>query len=231
MRVIGLIGGMSWVSTGHYYQLVNADVARRLGGDHCARLVVWQTDFDEITRLQMAGNWDQAGQVLAGGARCLVAAGAELIGIGANTMHLVADQVAQAAEPARLVHIVDAVRDACTALGVRRLGLLGTSYTMESPALYPLTMAAASIEVLVPGAPDRAAIQRHTFDELIHDRVTDEARATFERASRDLIERGADAIVLACTEHGMVLHDGALSVPVLDSTVVHARALVDAALA
>lgn len=196
---------MSWVSTGHYYHLINADVAERCGGDHCARLVIWQDDFDEMVRWQRAGRWDAAGARLAGGARALVAAGAELI----------------------------VVRDARIARGISRVGLVGTSYTMESPDLYPPVMAAAGIEVVVPAEVMRARIQRHTFEELIKERVTEEGRATFAEAARELADRGAEAVVLACTEHGMVLRDGdGLSlVPVLDSTVLHARALVDASLA
>jgi aspartate racemase len=231
MKTIGLIGGMSWVSTVHYYQLINADVATRLGGDHCARLILWQQDFAIVTELQRAGRWHEAGEVLAVGAGVLRDGGAEVIGIGANTMHLVADQVSAAASPARLVHIVDVVRDECRRLGVRKLGLLGTAYTMESADLYPPTMTAAGIDVLVPHAEERAIVQRHTFEELIRGTVTDECRTNFSAICASLIARGADAVVLACTEHGMVLSHGDLSVPVLDSSVLHARALVDAALA
>jgi aspartate racemase len=231
VRTIGLVGGISWVSTSHYYQLINADVATRLGGDHCARLVLWQEDFDVITAHQRAGRWNEAGELLARGARALVASGAELIAIGANSMHLVADQVARAAEPVPLVHIVDVVRDECLRLGIESVGLLGTTYVMESPDLYPPRLAASGISVLVPDADDREAIQRHTFAELIRDVVTSDATARFTSAARTLISRGAQAIVLACTEHGMVLHDGDLEVPVIDSTIAHARALVDAALA
>jgi aspartate racemase len=231
MKTIGLIGGMSWVSTAHYYQLINADVATRLGGDHCARLLLWQQDFAVVTELQRAGRWHEAGELLAEGACVLRDGGADVIGICANTMHLVADQVAAAASPATLVHIVEVVRDECRRLGVRKLGLFGTAYTMESPELFPPTMAAAGIDVLVPHADERALVQRHTFEELIRDVVTDECRANFSAIGASLVARGADAVVLACTEHGMVLHDGDLSVPLLDSTVLHARALVDAALA
>jgi aspartate racemase len=232
MRVIGLLGGMSWVSTGHYYRSINLDVATRLGGEHCARLVLWQTDFDDITVLQRAGDWDAAGRILAGGGRSLVAAGAEVIGIGANTMHLVADPVRAAVAPAHLVHIVEVVRDECLARGIGKIGLFGTAYTMESPTLYPPTLAAAGIDVIVPDADDRAEIQRITFEELIKDEATDTARVTFHTAAARLLDKGAEAVVLACTEHGMLLVDGDLGdAAVLDSTALHARALVDAALA
>ena len=229
MRTIGLLGGMSWVSTGHYYSLINRDVGARLGGDHCAQMVVWQTDFDLITAQQRAGEWERAGELLAEGASALVRAGAEVIGIGANTMHLVADAVAAAIGGAELVHIVDVVRDECAARGVTTLGLLGTAYTMESPELFPPRLSAAGIEVAVPGAADREIVQRITFDELIHDVVTEAAVGHFRRIGAGLVDGGAQAVVLACTEQGAVLHDGDLDVPVLDSTVLHARALVDAA--
>jgi aspartate racemase len=219
------------VSTSHYYRLINADVAQRLGGDHCARMIMWQQDFALVTELQRAGRWHEAGELLAEGARTLRDGGADVIGIGANTMHLVADQVAAAAAPAKLVHIVDVVRDECRRHGVGKLGLLGTAYTMESPELYPPTLRVAGIEVLVPDADQRGTVQRHTFEELIRDVVTDECRADFRAIAESLVARGADAVVLACTEHGMVLHDGEITVPVLDSTVLHARAIVDAAVA
>lgn len=228
MRTIGLLGGMSWVSTAHYYELINRQVAERLGGDHCAPMVVWQTDFDEITGHQRAGDWDRAGQVLAVGAASLVGAGARVVGICANTMHLVAPAVQAALGDVPLVHIVDVVRDECRARGVSTLGLVGTAYTMESPELFPPRMAAAGIDVIVPAAADRAEVQRITFDELIHDRVTDESRATFRRIADQLINNGADAVVLACTEHGaMWTPDWP---PTMDSTVLHAAALVHAAL-
>jgi aspartate racemase len=231
VRTIGLLGGMSWVSTAHCYELINRDVVDRFGGDHCAPMVLWQADFDRITALQRAGEWGQAGELLADGAAVLVRAGAEVVGICANTMHLVADAVAGALGDGALVHIVDVVRDECLARGVTRLGLLGTAYTMESPDLYPARLAAAGIDVLVPDAPERDVVQRITFEELIHDVVTDSSRAEFRRIGAALVDSGAEAIVLACTEHGAMLGDADLDVPVLDSTVLHARALVDAAVA
>jgi len=221
---------MSWVSTEQYYRLINVEVGAVLGTEHCARLVLWQGDFADLAAMQRAGKWDQAGEYLAAGTRALVGAGAEVIAIGANTMHLVADAVSAAAGDAKLVHIVDAVRDACIAAGVTKLGLLGTQYTMESAELYPPRLAAAGIEVLVPSPTARLAIHHHTMDELTRDMVTDVARTTFRAACEELIARGAGAIALACTEHGMVLRDGDLAVPIFDSAVLHARAIVAAVL-
>lgn len=244
MRTIGLLGGMSWVSTSHYYDLINRDVANRLGGDHCASMVMWQTDFDVLTALQRAGEWERSGALLAEGAAALVRAGAEVVGIGANTMHLVADAVVDALGPVQLVHIVEVVRDECRSRGIERLGLLGTAYTMESPDLYPPRLHAAGIELIVPELAERSEVQRITFEELIHDVVDERSAATFRRIGQGLVERGAQGVVLACTEHGALLRDGDLvastqagdargagPAPVLDSTALHARALVDAALA
>lgn len=229
MRTIGLLGGMSWVSTAHYYELINSDVADRHGGEHCAPLVLWQTDFARITELQRAGDWGRAGELLCEGAAALVAGGAEVIGICANTMHLVADAVVTAIGDATLVHIVDTVAAESTARGIGTLGLLGTAYTMESTQLYPPRLAAAGIDVIAPPSLDRDEIQRITFDELVRDVVTQASIDRFRQIALDLIAAGADGIVLACTEHSALLQDGNVSVPVLDSTHLHARALVDAA--
>ncbi|MFN8050653.1 MAG: amino acid racemase [Acidimicrobiales bacterium] len=231
MRTIGLLGGMSWVSTEHYYRLINSDVAERLGGEHCAALTLWQSDFAHLAELQRTGRWDVAGDLLASGATSLVAAGAEVIAICANTMHLVADAVQDAIGERQLVHIVDVLRDECLRRGVGTLGLLGTAYTMESPDLFPPKLAAADIGVLTPDADDRALVQRITFEELVRDVVSDESRAAFRRIATSMIDAGADGIALACTEHGLLLGDGDLPVPVLDSAALHATAIVDAALA
>lgn len=224
-------GGMSWVSTEHYYRLINADVAARLGPEHCASLRLWQGDFAVLAELQRNGRWDAAGEILADGARALVSAGADLVAICANTMHLCAPQIAAASFPRPLVDIVEVVRDQCVYLGISCLGIFGTSYTMESPLLYPRPLADAGIKVIVPEAGQRTEIQRITYDELIADIVTDQARSTFLEISASMIERGAQGVALACTEHGLLVADGDLSVPVLDTTVLHARRIVDVALA
>jgi aspartate racemase len=236
MRTIGLLGGMSWVSTSHYYELLNRDVAHRLGDGHCAPLVIWQTDFDTIAAHQAAGEWELAGQVLADGATALLRAGAEVVGIGANTMHLVAGQLLEVLGDVPLVHVVDVVRDECLERGIRTLGVLGTSYTMESPDLYPPTLRAAGVEVLVPSPEERRELQRITYEELVRDIVSERSATTLRGIAQGLVAGGADGVVLACTEHGLLLRQGDLTVdggsdpvPVLDSTVLHARALVDAA--
>ena len=230
MRTIGLIGGLSWVSAEHYHRLINEAVQARLGGNHCARLVTWSEDFEMIATMQREGRWHESGGVLARGARVLVAAGADVVAIGANTMHLVADQVAAAAAPVPLLHIVDVVRAAAVESGVTCVGLLGTAYTMESTTLYPPRLAQAGIEVIVPDDEQRAEIQRITYDELTRGIVSDQARSMFRAIAAELVARGADAIVLGCTEHGLLLRARDLDVAVLDSTILHADALVRFAL-
>jgi aspartate racemase len=227
VRRIGLIGGLGWPSTEIYHRLINQDVGTRLGGNHCARLVMWSEDFELVAALQRAGDWDQAGAVMAQGARALQLAGADLLAICANTMHLVADRVRDEVD-LPLVHLIEVVADAAVAGGLTRLGLLGTSYTMTS-SLYPDVCGPRGLQVLVPGALDREAVHESIYAELTRGVVSARSRAVaFEAASR-LVDDGADAVVLGCTELALVLHPGDLPVPVLDGTALHCRAIVDAA--
>lgn len=229
MRRIGLIGGLAWPSTEVYHRLLNQDVARRLGGNHSARLVLWAEDFEHVAALQRAGAWQEAGDLLADGARALERAGAELLAICANTMHLVADRV-RAAVDIPLVHLVEVVADAATKGGLQRLGLLGTAYTMTS-SLYPDVCGPRGVEILVPGEEDRAAVHESIYSELTRGLVTAQARATAYEAAVRLVADGADGVVLGCTELALVLAPGDLDVPVLDTAALHCRAIVDAALA
>lgn len=222
---------MSWVSSVHYYRGINTEVSGRLGGDHCAEMVTWQTDFADIVACQRAGNWAAAGRTLAYGALRLRGAGAEVVAICANTMHLVADQVAAAAAPAELVDLVAAATEALVECSITTVGLLGTAYTMESATLFPPRLRTAGIEMIVPDALARGEIQRATFGDLTRGTVSDETRATFHAAIEGLVERGAEAILLACTEHALAVDAESWSLPVLDTTQIHIDAIVDAALA
>jgi aspartate racemase len=229
MRRIGLIGGLAWPSTEVYHRLLNEEVNRRLGGNHSARIVLWEDDFEHVAALQRAGRWEEAGDLLAAGAKALEAAGAELLAICANTMHLVADQV-RAAVDIPLVHLIEVVADAAQDAGLKRLGLLATGYTMTSP-LYPDVCTPRGIDVLVPGEEDRAAVHAAIYDELTRGIVSATSKAVVYEAALRLVEDGADAVVLGCTELALVLGPGDLAVPVVDTTALHCRALVDAALA
>jgi aspartate racemase len=228
MRRLGLIGGTSWESTAHYYRALNVGVRERLGGLHSADLLLRSVEFAEISRLQEEGAWEELGRRYAVAARHLRDSGAALIGILANTMHLVADEVAEASG-LPVVHIVDAAGEELQRLGVTTVGLIGTAYTMESE-LYPSRLAARGIDVLIPDAPDRAMIHRVIYDELTQGIVEDASRKLYLEAIDRLQAKGAEAVLLGCTEHAMLLGPDDGPVPLVDTTAMHVAALLDAAL-
>ncbi|MFF7989658.1 aspartate/glutamate racemase family protein [Kitasatospora xanthocidica] len=228
MKTLGLIGGMSWESTAEYYRLLNELTRDRLGGLHSARLVLHSVDFADIERLQTAGRWEEAGEVLAGAARSLEAAGAELLLICTNTMHKVADQVA-AAVSVPLLHLADATADAVRAAGLRRVGLLGTAFTMEQD-FYRGRLAAGGLDVLVPGTDSRALVHRVIYQELCLGVVREESRAAYRRVIADLVAAGAEGIVLGCTEIELLVRQEDSPVPLFPTARLHAEAAVAAAL-
>ena len=203
MRRIGLLGGTSWESTAHYYAALNRGAARRLGGFHSADLVLRSVDFAEIEALQTSGDWEALGARYAAEARALRDAGAEVIGILANTMHLVHDDVVRGSG-LPVPHIVDAVATAAVAAGVERLALLGTRYTMES-SLYPDRLRPHGLTSLAPSGDDAAETHRVIYDELVHGVVRDESRAALQAVVGRLVDAGAQAVVLGCTEFSMIL--------------------------
>ena len=228
MRRIGLLGGSTWLSTLEYYRLLNEGVRDRVGGSHSADLVLRSLDFAEVEALQKAGDWAGLGRRYAAETAALAAVGVEVVGICANTMHLVFDDVA--ASGLDVVHVVDAVAAAAQAIGATSVGLLGTAYTMASPDLYPPRMAAHGIDVLVPVDDDAAVVHRIIYDELAHGQVRDESREALRAVIGRLIERGAEAIVLGCTELGMIISPPDSAVPLVDSLAAHVDALLGAAL-
>ncbi|MFD8786785.1 aspartate/glutamate racemase family protein [Kitasatospora sp. NPDC059599] len=228
MKTLGLIGGMSWESTAEYYRLINELTRDRLGGLHSARLVLHSVDFAEIEQLQAAGRWEEAGQVLAGAARSLEAAGADLLLICTNTMHKVADQV-EAAVSVPLLHLADATADAVRAAGLRRVGLLGTAFTMEQD-FYRGRLASGGLDVLVPDAGARAMVHRVIYEELCVGVVREESRAAYREVIGDLVAAGAQGIVLGCTEIELLVRQADSPVPVFPTARLHAQAAVAAAL-
>jgi aspartate racemase len=228
MKTIGLLGGMSWESTAEYYRLLNSLVRERLGGLHSAKCVLYSVDFAEIERLQVEGRWDEAGAVLAGAAKSVEAAGADLLLICTNTMHKVADQVA-AAVGVPLLHLADTTAEVVLAQGIRRVGLLGTAFTMEQD-FYRGRLADAGLDVLVPDAEGRATVHRVIYDELCLGIVRDESRAAYQRVIGDLVADGAEGIVLGCTEIELLVGPGDSPVPVFPTTRLHAEAAVTLAL-
>jgi len=228
MKTIGLIGGMSWESTAHYYRIVNQQAAARLGGLHSAPMVIESVDFAPIAALQSAGDWEGAGAILAAAARRLETAGAGLVGLATNTMHIVADQIAAAID-IPFLHIAEPTSAALLADGFSTVGLLGTRFTMEM-GFYRDRLAEAGLTPLIPEV-ERTNLNGIIYEELCRGIVREESRRLYVNAIERLAARGAEAVILGCTEIGMLIDDSVSPLPVYDTTELHARALVDAALA
>lgn len=222
MKTLGMIGGMSWESTLPYYRIVNETVRDTLGGLHSAKLVLYSVDFHDIERLQHAGDWDAAGDAMANAARSLQAAGADLLVLCTNTMHKVADAI-EGATPLPLLHIADATADAIRAAGLARVGLLGTRFTMEQD-FYPSRLRTHGIATLIPDPDERADVHRIIYDELCLGQVRAASRERFRAIMQRLVDRGADGIILGCTEIMLLVQPGDARVPTFDTTTLHARA-------
>jgi len=228
MRLIGLLGGMSWESSAEYYRLANQLVREQVGGLASARLLLHSVDFAEVERLQAEDRWDGAGELLAAAASGLEAAGAELLLLCTNTMHKVAPAV-EAAVSIPLLHIGDVTAAAVRAAGIGRVGLLATAYTMEQPFLRE-RLAGHGLTVIVPGAEDRALVHRVIYDELCRGVVTEESRHSFRQVIGRLVAGGAEGVILGCTEIELLVDQSDSVVPVFPTTRLHVEAGVAAAL-
>ena len=229
MRLIGLLGGMSWESSAEYYRLANELVRERVGGLASARLLLHSVDFAEVERLQAEDRWDEAGVLLAAAAAGLEAGGAELIVLCTNTMHKVAPAIEEAVS-IPLLHIGDVTAHAVRAAGLRRVGLLATAYTMEQGFLRE-RLAGHGLTVLVPDADDRALVHRVIYDELCLGVVTEESRQAYREVIARLVAAGAEGVVLGCTEIELLVDQSDSDVPVFPTTRLHVEAAVTAALA
>jgi len=228
-QVIGLIGGMSWKSSAEYYRLINEGVRGRLGGLHSARCLMWSFDFADIEVLQRTDRWDEAAALMVDAARRLERGGADFLVIATNTMHIAAPQV-QAATSLPLLHIADPTADRIKAAGLRRVGLLGTAFTMEQDFYKGRLAQEHGLEVLVPEADDRALVHRIIYEELVQGRIVDASRQVYREVIRRLVERGAEAIILGCTEIMLLVAPEDSPVPLFDTTGLHAEAAVARAL-
>jgi len=229
-KVIGLIGGLSWESSAEYYRILNEQVRDRLGGLHSARMLMWSFDFAEIEALQHVGRWDEATVRMIDAAHRLERGGADFILIGSNTMHRMAADV-QAAIGIPLIHIADPTAERIKAAGLSRVGLLGTAFTMEQDFYKGRLVNEHGLDVLVPDEADRAAVHRIIYEELVQGRVEASSRAIYRDVMARLVERGAQAIILGCTEIMLLVGPEDSSVPLYDTTTLHAEAAVERALA
>ena len=229
VKTIGLLGGMSWESTVSYYQIINRLVGRRLGGLHSARLVLVSVDFEPIEVLQRAGRWEEAGAVLVEAAQALERAGADLLVLCTNTMHIVARQI-EAAATVPLLHIADATGERITTAGLSTVGLLGTRFTMEEDFYRGRLEERFGLQVLIPSEAERDDVHRVIYEELCRGEILEASRDRYREIVSALVVRGAEGIILGCTEIGLLLSAPDASVELFDTTAIHAEAAVNRAL-
>jgi aspartate racemase len=222
MKTLGLIGGMSWESTVPYYQHINQAIRSELGGLHSAKILLYSVDFSEVELLQVTGQWEAAGQLLAGVACKLEVAGADALVLCTNTMHKVADAISAAAH-IPLLHIADPTAQAIVASGFNTVGLLGTRFTMEHDFYRSRLESTHGLTVLTPGPADREVVHEIIYNELCLGEVNDASRQTYLRVIADLQAQGAQAIILGCTEIAMLVQAQHTNLPLFDTTALHAR--------
>lgn len=230
VRTIGLIGGMSWESTVTYYQVINHEVGRRLGGLHSAPLVMHSVDFGPIEAMQHADDWAGCGRVLADAARSVEAAGADFVVLATNTMHRVADAIESAVD-IPMLHIADATGARIESAGIERIALLGTRFTMEQDFYRGRLEERFGLEVLVPDEAGRDDVHRVIYGELCRGTVDSTSRARFVDIVAGLADRGAGGVILGCTEIGLLIGDDDVPVATFDTARIHAEAAVERALA
>ncbi|HWA89712.1 MAG TPA: aspartate/glutamate racemase family protein [Rhizomicrobium sp.] len=231
MKTIGMLGGMSWESSTVYYQLMNREVQRRLGGVHSMKALMYSFDFGEIAALQDAGRWDESSRILERVGAMLAKGGADFVMICCNTMHLMAEAVERAAG-VKLLHIADPLGEAIRAKGLTRVGLLGSRHTMEKGGIVADRLREKfGLEIVVPEADDRAEIHRIIVEEFCRGRFLDGARDTHRRVIARLVAQGAQGVILGCTEIPILMKPEDAEVPLFDTTALHALAAVELALA
>lgn len=229
MKTIGLIGGMSWESSIEYYRIINERVRGKLGGLHSAKSVMVSVDFDEIEALQHEGRWDESAKILSAAAQNVERGGADFVVICTNTMHKVAEQVQEHVQ-IPLMHIADATAERIKAQGLNRIGLLGTKFTMEESFYKDRLIERHGLEVITPGDPDRETVHRVIYDELCLGEISQASKESYIRIMNHLVREGVKGIILGCTEISLLVGQQDSSVPLFDTTQIHAEAAVDYAL-
>lgn len=223
-----MIGGMSWESSAEYYRLMNEEVKQQLGGLHSAKCILYSVDFQEIEHYQAEGEWSKAGQVLAEAAQSLESAGAEFIVICTNTMHKVIDIITKKIT-IPILHIADATANQIEKASLQKIALLGTKYTMEQD-FYRARVEGFGIEVLVPPAEERTEVNRIIYEELCLGKIEQTSKDYYLRVIENLVQLGAQGIILGCTEIGLLIKQEDVNVPVFDTTLIHAQAAVNMAI-
>jgi len=229
MKTIGLIGGMSWESSAEYYRLINQETKHRLGGHHNAPSILVTVDFAEVERLQHCGEWDKLGGLLANSARQLEQGGADFVVLCTNTMHKLSGWI-ETTVRIPMLHIADAVAQAIQHSGQKRVGLLGTRFTMEQPFYADRLRERFGIDTIVPPPPDRQSIHDAIYHELCHGVILETSRAVFQEIIGRLAKEGAESVILGCTEIGLLISEADSTLPVHDSTKIHAVAAVEFAM-
>lgn len=229
MKVIGLLGGMSWESSIEYYRIINETVRERLGGLHSAVSMMHSVDFAEIEELQMQGAWKEAGEALAKAAADLQAGGADCVVLCTNTMHKVADAITSAIT-IPFIHIADPTADAIKAAGINNIALLGTDFTMSQSFYKGRLIEQHGLNVLVPNDEDRATVHRIIYEELVIGQINAKSKQAYIKIIDRLTKAGAEGVILGCTEIGLLVKAEDCSIPVFDTTLIHAEAAVDFAL-
>ncbi|WP_134682850.1 aspartate/glutamate racemase family protein [Brevibacillus migulae] len=228
MKTIGLLGGMSWESTSVYYRFINEAIREKRGGLHSAKCLLYSVDFAEIAACQKAGDWEQAARILGEAAKSLEQLGADCLVVCTNTMHKIADSIQQRIS-IPLIHIADTTSAAIQAQGLRKVGLLGTSYTMEQD-FYKGRLREHGLEVLIPGEEDRELVNRVIFGELCLGEIREESKRAYLRIIDDMAAQGAEGIILGCTEITLLIGEKDTAIPLFDTTYLHAMQAVAYAL-
>lgn len=226
---MGLIGGMSWESSLEYYRIINETVKEKLGGFHSAKCILYSVDFAEVEKLQHQGDWDELASLMVDVAQRLEAAGAEFIIICTNTMHLMADEVQQAIH-IPVLHIVDVTAEAVKARGQKCVGLLGTKFTMEQDFYKGRLWDKHGLKVLIPSPDERQVVHDILYSELCMGEVKELSKGKFKSVIQNLVDRGAEGVILGCTEIPLIVSQDDYAIPVYDTTMLHAQAAVDFAL-
>jgi len=229
MKTIGLIGGMSWESSAEYYKIINETVKKRLGGLHSATLIMYSVDFEDIEKLQHAGEWDRATEFMVDVARKVERGGADFVLICTNTMHKMADEVQQALN-IPLLHIADATAAEIKAHNMKHVGLLGTRFTMEEDFYKRRLQEYHGLTTIVPEEDERTIVHDIIYDELCCGEIRESSREKYKTIIENLIKRGAEGIILGCTEIPLLVSQRDSPVPVFDTTRIHAEAAVTLAL-